>query len=110
METKLANPAPLGLIGFAATTWLLSMINAGLFGKESIPLVLGMALAFGGAAQILASAIIALFTIVNCLGIRRTARIQNVLTSLKVLIILTFLIMVLVLAFRPTGILGRRAT
>jgi APA family basic amino acid/polyamine antiporter len=46
-----------------------------------------------GAAQILASAIIALFTIVNCLGIRRTARIQNVLTSLKVLIILTFLIM-----------------
>jgi|SRR6185437_1701515 len=54
METKLANPAPLGLIGFAATTWLLSMINAGLFGKESIPLVLGMALAFGGGAQVLA--------------------------------------------------------
>jgi basic amino acid/polyamine antiporter, APA family len=46
-----------------------------------------------GAAQILASAIIALFTIVNCLGIRRTARVQNVLTSLKILIILTFLIM-----------------
>ncbi len=46
-----------------------------------------------GAAQILASSIIALFTIVNCLGIRRTARVQNVLTSLKILIILTFLIM-----------------
>ncbi len=45
-----------------------------------------------GAAQILASSIIALFTIVNCLGIRRTARVQNVLTSLKILIILTFLI------------------
>jgi len=44
-----------------------------------------------GAAQILASAIIALFTIINCLGIRRTARVQNVLTSLKILIILTFL-------------------
>jgi succinate-acetate transporter protein len=55
MDTKqLANPAPLGLIGFAATTWLLSMINAGLFGKESIPLVLAMALAFGGGAQVLA--------------------------------------------------------
>ncbi|HET9147347.1 MAG TPA: GPR1/FUN34/YaaH family transporter, partial [Acetobacteraceae bacterium] len=26
---KLANPAPLGLFGFALTTWLLSMINAG---------------------------------------------------------------------------------
>ena len=45
-----------------------------------------------GAAQILAGAIIALFTIVNCLGIRRTARVQNVLTSLKILIILAFLI------------------
>jgi basic amino acid/polyamine antiporter, APA family len=45
-----------------------------------------------GAAQILASAIIALFTVINCLGIRRTARVQNVLTSLKILIILTFLI------------------
>jgi APA family basic amino acid/polyamine antiporter len=46
-----------------------------------------------GAGRTLASAIIALFTIVNCLGIRRTARVQNVLTSLKILIILTFLIM-----------------
>lgn len=45
-----------------------------------------------GGAQFLASAIIALFTVINCLGIRRTARVQNVLTSLKVLIILTFLI------------------
>ena len=46
-----------------------------------------------GAGRTLASAVIALFTIVNCLGIRRTARVQNVLTSLKILIILTFLIM-----------------
>jgi APA family basic amino acid/polyamine antiporter len=46
-----------------------------------------------GAAQVLASAIIVLFTIINCLGIRRTARVQNVLTSLKIVIILTFLIM-----------------
>src|SRR6204780_3988841 len=45
-----------------------------------------------GAGRTLASAIIALFTIVNCLGIRRTARVQNVLTSLKILIILAFLI------------------
>jgi basic amino acid/polyamine antiporter, APA family len=45
-----------------------------------------------GGAQILAAAIIALFTVINCLGIRRTARVQNVLTSLKILIILTFLI------------------
>lgn len=54
MDSKFANPAPLGLIGFAATTWLLSMINAGWFGSESMPLVLAMALAFGGGAQMLA--------------------------------------------------------
>jgi basic amino acid/polyamine antiporter, APA family len=45
-----------------------------------------------GAPQILASVIIALFTLINCLGIRRTARVQNVLTSLKIFIILTFLV------------------
>ena len=45
-----------------------------------------------GAAQVLASVIIALFTLINCLGIRRTARVQNVLTSLKIFIILAFLV------------------
>jgi basic amino acid/polyamine antiporter, APA family len=45
-----------------------------------------------GAPQILASVIIALFTLINCLGILRTARVQNVLTSLKIFIILTFLV------------------
>lgn len=48
---KLANPAPLGLFGFALTTWLLSMINAGLLPATSVPIVLAMAFAFGGTAQ-----------------------------------------------------------
>jgi succinate-acetate transporter protein len=48
---KLANPAPLGLFGFALTTWLLSMINAGLMAPGSLGLVLAMAFAFGGFAQ-----------------------------------------------------------
>jgi len=48
---KLANPAPLGLFGFALTTWLLSMVNAGLLPGTSVPLVLAMAFAFGGTAQ-----------------------------------------------------------
>ncbi len=51
---KLANPAPLGLFGFALTTWLLSMINAGLLPATSMGLVLAMAFAFGGTAQFLA--------------------------------------------------------
>ncbi|MDE8345653.1 MAG: acetate uptake transporter [Acidocella sp.] len=48
---KLANPAPLGLFGFALTTWLLSMVNAGMLAGTSVPLVLAMAFAFGGTAQ-----------------------------------------------------------
>jgi len=45
-----------------------------------------------GAPQALASAVIVLFTFINCLGIRRTARVQNVLTALKIFIILAFLV------------------
>ncbi|MBB5373675.1 acetate uptake transporter [Acidocella aromatica] len=52
---KLANPAPLGLFGFALTTWLLSMANAGLLPEGALmPLVLAMAFAFGGTAQFFA--------------------------------------------------------
>jgi uncharacterized protein len=48
---KLANPAPLGLAGFALTTWMLSMVNAGWYGGAAVPMVLALAFAFGGAAQ-----------------------------------------------------------
>lgn len=48
---KLANPAPLGLFGFALTTWLLCLVNAGFLPGASVPLVLAMAIAFGGTAQ-----------------------------------------------------------
>jgi succinate-acetate transporter protein len=51
---KFANPAPLGLFGFALTTWLLSMINTGLLPPASMGIVLAMAFAFGGTAQFLA--------------------------------------------------------
>ena len=54
MDNKLANPAPLGLSGFALTTWLLSMVNAGWFGPEAVPMVLACAFAFGGTAQFFA--------------------------------------------------------
>ncbi|MGC9269513.1 acetate uptake transporter, partial [Acidiphilium sp.] len=51
---KTANPAPLGLFGFALTTWLLSMINAGLLPATGMGMVLAMAFAFGGTAQFVA--------------------------------------------------------
>ncbi len=51
---KLANPAPLGLAGFAFTTWMLSMHNAGWFSGDAVPMVLALAYAYGGSAQVLA--------------------------------------------------------
>ncbi len=45
-----------------------------------------------GLPQLLACALIAVFAILNCLGVRRAARVQNVLTSIKVLVILIFLV------------------
>jgi uncharacterized protein len=54
MNTKTSNPAPLGLAAFALTTWLLSMINAGWFSGDAMNMVLAVALAFGGSAQVIA--------------------------------------------------------
>lgn len=51
---KPADPGPLGLAGFALTTFVLSMFNAGLISKAGEPVVLGLALAYGGLAQLLA--------------------------------------------------------
>src|SRR4051794_8133850 len=49
-----ADPAPLGLAGFALTTFVLSMFNSHLVSSAGEPVVLGLALAYGGVAQLLA--------------------------------------------------------
>jgi succinate-acetate transporter protein len=49
-----ADPGPLGLAGFAMTTFVLSMFNADFVNKGGEPVVLGLALAYGGIAQLLA--------------------------------------------------------
>ena len=49
---KLANPAPLGLMGFGTTTVLLNIHNAGFFPLGS--LILAMGIFYGGIAQIIA--------------------------------------------------------
>ncbi|MDE8670253.1 acetate uptake transporter [Pseudarthrobacter sp. H3Y2-7] len=46
-----ADPAALGLGAFAMTTFVLSVINAGLIPKDVEPVVLGLALFYGGLAQ-----------------------------------------------------------
>ncbi|CAK3822669.1 hypothetical protein BTJ68_05861 [Lecanosticta acicola] len=49
-----ANPAPLGLAGFAFTTFLLSIINLGTRGLATPSIVIGPAFAYGGLCQLLA--------------------------------------------------------
>ena len=49
-----ADPGPLVLASFALTTFVLSMFNADLVGRSGEPVVLGVALAYGGIAQLLA--------------------------------------------------------
>ena len=50
------NPAPLGLCAFALTTFVLSAANAHLLsgGADAVTIVIGLALFYGGLAQILA--------------------------------------------------------
>lgn len=53
-NNKIGNPAPLGLAGFALTTFLLSMVNLGARGLAAPNLVVGPAYAYGGLVQLLA--------------------------------------------------------
>jgi succinate-acetate transporter protein len=50
----IADPAPLGLAALAVTTLVLSVFNAGLLARSGLPVVLGLAIAYGGIAQLLA--------------------------------------------------------
>jgi succinate-acetate transporter protein len=52
--TGIADPAPLGLAAFAATTFLLSAANAGWMSKATGDAWLGYAFAYGGFGQLLA--------------------------------------------------------
>ncbi|HET9968836.1 MAG TPA: acetate uptake transporter [Streptosporangiaceae bacterium] len=52
--TGIADPAPLGLAAFAATTFLLSAANAGWMSKATGDAWLGYAFAYGGFSQLLA--------------------------------------------------------
>ncbi len=53
MSDKLANPGPLGLMGFGMTTVLLNIHNAGFF-PEVDAMIMAMGLFYGGAAQVIA--------------------------------------------------------
>jgi len=52
----LADPGPLGLAGFALTTFALSVFNAGLVDPSAEPVIFGIVLFYGGLAQLIAGA------------------------------------------------------
>ena len=52
MPEKKANPAPLGLMGFGMTTFLLNIHNAGFYPVGSM--IVSMGMFYGGLAQIIA--------------------------------------------------------
>src|SRR5262249_28530662 len=57
--------------------------------QENAPVILGSggwAIHFGG-AQAVACALVAVFTLLNIFGVHRVARVQNVLTAVKILVL-----------------------
>lgn len=52
---SIADPVPVGIAGFGMTTFILSCVNAGFFGgTATTPMVLGLAIFYGGLVQLLA--------------------------------------------------------
>src|SRR5579875_290928 len=49
-----ADPVPLGISGFALTTFILGLVNAGVLASNEVLVVLSVAGAYGGLAQLLA--------------------------------------------------------
>jgi APA family basic amino acid/polyamine antiporter len=63
--------------------------------QSSAPLVIGsgaLSLRLGG-GQLMASALIAVFTVLNCFGVGRITRLQTVLTATKVIVVVGFVIL-----------------
>lgn len=54
VTSPVGDPAPIGLAGFAMTTFLLSLFNSGVLATNLEGVVLPLALVYGGAAQLLA--------------------------------------------------------
>lgn len=60
-KRNIANPSPLGLCGFALTTFLLSAINMQTLGVTKPSIVIAAAFAYGGLVQLLAGMWLVLF-------------------------------------------------
>jgi basic amino acid/polyamine antiporter, APA family len=85
--------APIAVAALAFSEYLGHFFPA--LQQEHSPVIAGSgewALRFGG-AQALACSLVVIFTLLNIFGLQRVARVQNVLTGAKVLVLLAFIVM-----------------
>jgi APA family basic amino acid/polyamine antiporter len=85
--------APIAAAALAFSDYLAHFWPA--LSQANAPIVIGSG-AFSlhlGPGQVLASSLIAAFTVLNCFGVGLTAKVQNALTGTKLLVILSFVVL-----------------
>ena len=85
--------APIAAAALAFSEYLGHFFPA--LSQENAPIIAGSgewAIRLGG-AQAVACGLVAVFTVLNILGVQRVARVQNVLTGAKVLVLMTFIVL-----------------
>jgi APA family basic amino acid/polyamine antiporter len=85
--------APIAAAALAFSEYLGHFFPA--LSQENAPVIAGSgewAIRLGG-AQAIACGLVAVFTVLNILGVQRVARVQNVLTGTKVLVLLAFIVL-----------------
>jgi APA family basic amino acid/polyamine antiporter len=85
--------APIATAALAFSEYLGHFFPA--LSQENAPIIAGSgewAIRLGG-AQAVACGLVAVFTVLNILGVQRVARVQNVLTGAKVLVLLGFIVL-----------------
>ena len=85
--------APIAAAALAFSEYLGHFFPA--LSQENAPVIAGSgewAIRLGG-AQAVACGLVAVFTVLNILGVQRVARVQNVLTGTKVLVLLAFIVL-----------------
>jgi len=88
--------APIAATALAVANYLTPIFPGLQEGHASLAIGSGVFTLRVGAGQLTASALIAAFTLLNCFGAGRTARVQNVLTSTKIAVIVGFVLLGLV--------------
>jgi len=102
--------APIAAAALAFSEYLGHFFPA--LSQENAPVIAGSgewAIRLGG-AQAVACGLVAVFTVLNVFGVQRVARVQNVLTGAKVLVLLAFIVLGFTVGDGHTANFGMTAT